>query len=242
MGATLRYAKVVDRDYLQAHGGLSPSTDNVVVLTAPAPAAARDFLVLRAWDDVTSGFDEQWRIEDAHGRTIYTGAPRGVLAEHGDLSDEVAGVAFEYGDTGYQLVLSVDDREVARTDFTVAEPDDPQVPTPPPSPTDEISSAAQATVADSDAQSAPAAPKADEPVVRSLSDTEQRALDSVTRLEMTGTPGFVHTIAEHAGLDVAATRAALSGLTGLHDLVQEVSTGAGEGPDLGPRYRVKARP
>ena len=45
MGATLRYAKVVDRDHVQAHGGLSPSTDNLVTLRGEAPAVARDFLV-----------------------------------------------------------------------------------------------------------------------------------------------------------------------------------------------------
>lgn len=89
MGATLRYAKVVDREHLQAHGGLSPATDNLVKLVGTAPAVARDFLILRAWDDVGSGFEEQWHLEDAHGRVVYRGTPRTVLAEHGDIFDEL---------------------------------------------------------------------------------------------------------------------------------------------------------
>ena len=119
MGATLRYAKVVDRDHLQEHGGLSPGTDNLVLLRAE-PGVARDFLVLRAWDDVDSAFEETWRLEDPHGQVVYVGTPRTVLAEDGDVLDELQGVRFEYGDSGFQLILEVDGREVARTDFTVA--------------------------------------------------------------------------------------------------------------------------
>lgn len=120
MGATLRYAKVVDRDHLQAHGGLSPGTDNLVLLRNGEPGVARDFLVLRAWNDVDSGFEETWRLEDPHGQVVYVGAPRTVLAEDGDLSDEIQGLQFDYSDSGYQLVLEVEGREVARTDFTVS--------------------------------------------------------------------------------------------------------------------------
>lgn len=82
MGATLRYAKVVDRDHLRAHGGLSPRTKNIVLLAAPPPAAGRDVMLLRAWDDVSAGFEEEWRIEDRLGHAIHTGTPRTVLAEH----------------------------------------------------------------------------------------------------------------------------------------------------------------
>lgn len=239
MGATLRYAKVVDRDHLQAHGGLSPATDNLVLLPDAPPAVARDFLVLRAWDDVDTAVEEDWRIEDRHGRTIHTGVPRTVLAEHGDLVDDLAGVQFEYTDTAYQLVLSVDGREVARTDFTVAQADDPGVDAPPASATDtEAPPAAQPAV--STTGTAQAQP--DEAVTRELSDTERRALEAVTRLEADGTPGFASDVADRAGLDLDAARAALSGLTGHHDLVQEVPTGASDDPDLGPRYRVKSRP
>lgn len=47
----------------------------------------------------------------------------------------------------------------------------------------------------------------------------------------------------HGGLSPGTDNiVALSGLTGHHDLVQEVPTGTGDEPDLGPRYRVKARP
>jgi len=120
MGATLRYAKVVDRDHLQEHGGLSPGTDNLVLLRDGEPGVARDFLVLRAWDDVEGAFEETWRLEDPYGQVVYTGTPRTVLAEDGDLFDELQGVRFEFGDNGFQLVLEVDAREVARTDFTVA--------------------------------------------------------------------------------------------------------------------------
>ena len=91
MGATLRYAKVVDRDHVQAHGGLTPSTDNLVTLADDAPAVARDFLVLRAWDVDTGGFEETWRIEDAHGHAVYRGTPRTVLAEHDDIFDRFRG-------------------------------------------------------------------------------------------------------------------------------------------------------
>jgi hypothetical protein len=129
MGATLRYAKVVDRDYLQEHGGLSPGTDNIVMLSAEEkPAVARDFFVLRAWDDASGAFEESWRLEDPHGLVVYEGVPRNVLAEHGDLSDEVQGVRFDYADQDYQLVLEVDGREVARVSFDVQPPAGPASP------------------------------------------------------------------------------------------------------------------
>lgn len=241
MGATLRYAKVVDREYLQVRGGLAPSVDNVIILTGPPPAPAREFVVLRAWDDVTSGFSEQWRLEDGHGRTIYTGAPRTVLAEHGDVSDVVVGATFDHADSAHQLVLGVDDREVARTDITVTLPDDPRFATPPASPVG-AASVTDAPAADTEAGTAPSGQGDDAPVSRELSESEQRTLDAVARLETSGAPGFDHTIAREAAMDLTATREALSGLTGRHDLVQEVSTGADDDPDLGPRYRIKARP
>lgn len=78
--------------------------------------------------------------------------------------------------------------------------------------------------------------------MRELTDHEERVLEAVASLETAGTPGFVDDVAEAAGVDVADARAALSALTRGHNLVQEVSTGAGDDPGLGPRYRVKARP
>jgi len=43
----------------------------------------------------------------------------------GGIADEVAGQVFEYADQGYQLVVEVEGREVARADFEVREPDEP---------------------------------------------------------------------------------------------------------------------
>jgi hypothetical protein len=119
MGATLRYAKVVDRDHLQEHGGLSPGTDNLVLLRGGEPGVARDFLLLRAWDDFDGAFEETWRLEDPYGQVVYVGTPRTVLPEDGDLMDEAQGVRFDYADAGFQLILEIDGREVARTNFTV---------------------------------------------------------------------------------------------------------------------------
>lgn len=120
MATTLRYAKVVDRDRLQELGGLSPGTDSVVLLPDGEPGVARDFLVVRAWDGVEGGVEEEWRLEDPHGRVIYVGTPRTVLADHGELSDEVQGVRFDYGDVGFQLVLDIDGEEAARAAFEVS--------------------------------------------------------------------------------------------------------------------------
>ncbi|MBA2729773.1 MAG: hypothetical protein H0U48_03360, partial [Euzebyaceae bacterium] len=39
-----------------------------------------------------------------------------------DVVDEIDEQQFEYADSGYQLVLEVDGREVARADFDVVEP------------------------------------------------------------------------------------------------------------------------
>lgn len=120
MGATLRYAKVVDREsFLRSGAQVRPGLDSHVRLTAPAPAAAAPFYVLRAWDDVDAGFAERWRIADPHGRTLRDGVPRQVLATHGDIADEISDLEIDYADDGYQLVLEVDDREVARVDFPV---------------------------------------------------------------------------------------------------------------------------
>lgn len=225
MGATLRYAKVVDRDHVQATGGLTPATDNLVKLAAEPPAPARDFLVLRAWD-VDGGFEERWRLEDEHGHEIYRGAPRTVLAEHGDVFDEVQGVRFEYAGDAYQLVLEVDDREVARTNFAVV-----------------VDTDAGATTDLSVPPATDAATAAnDPPVANELTDDERAVFAAVADAESSGGPGYAHEIARTAGLDLDTVTSALSRLTGTHDLVQEVATGTGDDPDLGPQYRVKSRP
>lgn len=120
MGATLRYAKVVDREGFQRRGAqIRPGLDSFVRLPAQGPGTAAPFFILRAWDDVDAGFTERWRIVEPHGRTVREGIPREVRSDHGDLADEIDDQAFEYADDGYQLVLEVDGREVARVDFPV---------------------------------------------------------------------------------------------------------------------------
>lgn len=122
MGATLRYAKVVDRDHFQRSGAqIRPGLDSGIRLSGPAPSTAAPFYVLRAWDHVGAGVTETWRIVDPHGRTVREGLPREVLPEHGDLADEIEDLEVEYADEGYQLVLDIDGREVARADFPVAD-------------------------------------------------------------------------------------------------------------------------
>lgn len=250
MGATLRYAKIVDRDHLQEHGGLSPSTDNLVVLATPPPAVAHDFVVLRAWDDVDGGVVERWHVEDAHGRTHYEGVPRTVRANDGDVSDEVQGARFPHDGDDYQLVLAIDDREVARVDFTVAVSETQTIADPATSPatttapelTDAASPAAgdaAGASADDDASTSDAG---DDPVIRDLSATEQRVFAAAAAVEADREPGFAHDIAERAEVSLEEAREALSRLASPHDLVQELSSGTGDAPDLGPRYRVKARP
>lgn len=228
MGATLRYAKVVDRDHAQEHGGLTPATDNIVRLAGEAPATARDFVVARAWDGVEGGIEERWRLEDANGHVVYRGTPRTVLAGHGDIYDEIRGVQFEYADEDYQLVLEIDDREVARADFAVVASGGP------PPTTDAI-------VADATDGQAAGHPQ-NEPVTAALSDLDQSVLHAVSAIEVDRGPGFAADIADAAGTDLDAAREALSRLTGDADLVQELTDEAGGDPDLGPRYRVKARP
>lgn len=122
MGATLRYAKIVDRETLQRSGGaVRPGLDSGIRLLGEAPVAAAPFLVLRAWDHVDGAFTETWRILDPHGRTVHEPVTREVLAGQGDLADEIAEMEVEYADAGYQLVLEVEGSEVARAAFDVTE-------------------------------------------------------------------------------------------------------------------------
>jgi hypothetical protein len=132
MGATLAWLKVVDTARWRLEGGdrdLKPGMDNIVELEGPAPAEAAPFVVHRAWSHFDGSFTERWHIRDPHGRTVRDAAEREVLASdvapaRGGILDEVAGQLFEYADTGYQLVIEIDDREVARADFEVREPTD----------------------------------------------------------------------------------------------------------------------
>lgn len=123
MGVSLQYAKVIDREsFLRSGAHIRPGSDSIVRLTGGAPANAAPFYVLRAWKLVDSPFTESWRILDPHGRTVREPVLREVLPGDQDLADEIDDQVFEYADDGYQLVLEVDGREIARADFPVAEP------------------------------------------------------------------------------------------------------------------------
>jgi hypothetical protein len=130
MGATLAWLKVVDTGRWRLEGGaldLKPGMDNVVELTGPAPADAAPFVVHRAWSNFDTAFTERWYIRDPYGRTIRDPVEREVLAADASpttsrgIVDEVLDQLFEFTDTGYQLVIEVDEREVARADFEVRE-------------------------------------------------------------------------------------------------------------------------
>ena len=122
MGARLKFAKVVDRDlFLRTGAQVTPGLDNRVELLSEAPAKAAGFMVRREWYDVDGAFTESWSIQDPHGRTVYSGLDREVVGGNTELVDELDDVLFEYADSNYQLVLSVDGREVARAAFDVVE-------------------------------------------------------------------------------------------------------------------------
>ena len=122
MGARLKFAKVVDRDlFLRTGAEVTPGLDSRVELLSEAPAKAAGFMVRREWYDVEGAFTEGWTIRDPHGRTLYQGLEREVVGGNQELVDEIDDLLFEYADSGYQLVLEVDGREVARADFDVVE-------------------------------------------------------------------------------------------------------------------------
>jgi hypothetical protein len=121
MGIRLRYAKVVDQDlFLRTGGTVRPGLDNEIRLVEDGtPAQAAPFLVLRAWDDVDGAFTETWRLVDPHGRTVRPATTREILQGQSEINDEIVDQQFEYADDSYQLVLEIDDREVARANFSV---------------------------------------------------------------------------------------------------------------------------
>lgn len=122
MGARLKFAKVVDRErFLRTGAEVRPGMENRVELLGAAPAKSAGFAVRREWYDVEGAFTESWSIQDPHGRTVYEGLDREVVGGNRELVDEIDDLLFEYADSGYQLVLSVDGREVARVDFDVVE-------------------------------------------------------------------------------------------------------------------------
>jgi hypothetical protein len=135
MGATLAWLKIVDTGRWRLEGGdvdLKPGMDNIVELRREAPAEAAPFVVHRAWSHFDTAFTERWHIRDPYGRTLRDGVEREVLAgdaapERGGLTDEIVGQLFEFADTGYQLVIELDGREIARADFEVREPGDQEL-------------------------------------------------------------------------------------------------------------------
>jgi hypothetical protein len=125
MGATLRYAKVIDREEYQRLGAETrPNLESVVHLKGQAPSPAMDFYVLRSYSDEFDAFTETWRILDPHGMTVREPVQREVLSGQGEIADEIVDQHFEYGDSGFQLVLEIDGIEVARAEFEVREPDE----------------------------------------------------------------------------------------------------------------------
>jgi hypothetical protein len=126
MGARLQYAKVVDRSlYIDQGGRIHPGLQNKVLLhDEPGEAAA--FLVMRGWGDDHGTFTEQWRLEGTGGGVLYESVPRELhlaTQTHVErLEDEVDGLRFDYAADDYSVVFLLDEREVARTTFSV-EPD-----------------------------------------------------------------------------------------------------------------------
>jgi hypothetical protein len=123
MGARLTYAKVMDKQNFYDKGGrLHPGLPNeVFVQEEPGRAAA--FIVFRGWGDDHGSFTEQWRIKEPEGRTVYESAPREIhVATNGHvekLEDEVADLELDFAAEGYVVIFHLDEREVARTRFTV---------------------------------------------------------------------------------------------------------------------------
>ncbi|CAN5666739.1 hypothetical protein BH24ACT26_BH24ACT26_03930 [soil metagenome] len=123
MGARLQYAKVIDRELFYARGGrIHPKLENDVVLQ-DEPGVAGAFLVLRAWTGDHGSFTEQWRIKSPGGATVYESVPREIhLATEGHverLEDEVADLELDAAADDYNVVLFLDEREVARATFSV---------------------------------------------------------------------------------------------------------------------------
>lgn len=123
MGAKLRYAKVLDRQAFMIKGGkLHPGLENEIVVN-DEPGQAGAFIVFRGWGDHHGSFTEQWRIEEPEGRKVYESIPREInIATNGHverLEDEVADLDFEFAADDYEVVFTLDEREVARARFAV---------------------------------------------------------------------------------------------------------------------------
>ena len=123
MGARLQYAKVIDRELFYARGGrVHPKLESNVILQQE-PGTAGAFLVLRAWTGDHGSFTERWSLRSPGGATVYESVPREIyLATESHverLEDEVADLELDVAADDYQLVLFLDDREVARARFIV---------------------------------------------------------------------------------------------------------------------------
>ena len=123
MGARLQYAKVIDRKAFLIKGGrVHPGLENEVVVNGE-PGKAAAFLVLRAWVDDHGTFTEQWRIEAPGGLRVYESVPRELhmpTTSHVErLEDEVVDLDIDFAADDYNLIFSLDERDVARVTFPV---------------------------------------------------------------------------------------------------------------------------
>lgn len=123
MGARLRYAKVIDRRLFYEKGAkVHPGLANRVVVNEE-PGTAGAFLVLRGWADDHGTCTEQWRIEGPGGLTVYESVPREIhlpTKNHTErLEDEVSDLNVDVVHGNYNLVLLLDEEEVARVGFDV---------------------------------------------------------------------------------------------------------------------------
>ncbi|MPZ70549.1 MAG: hypothetical protein GEU71_13630 [Actinobacteria bacterium] len=123
MGARLKYAKVIDRQlYFEKGGRVQPGLENQILLPEE-PGVAAAFLVLRGWSDDHGTCTESWKLVTPGGTALYTSTPREIhLATNGHiekLEDEVADLKVEYATDDYEVVFSLDGREVARATVPV---------------------------------------------------------------------------------------------------------------------------
>lgn len=123
MGARLMYAKVIDRQLFYDKGGrVHPGLENEIMLPEE-PGVAAAFLVLRGWSDDHGTCTESWKLVTPGGTALYESTAREIhLATPGHvekLQDEVADLEVTYATDDYEVVFSLDGREVARTTFGV---------------------------------------------------------------------------------------------------------------------------
>jgi hypothetical protein len=123
MGARLKYAKVIDRQLFYDRGGrVHPGLENEILLPEE-PGIAAAFLVLRGWGNDHGACTETWRLKTPGGATLYESTPREIhlaTSEHVEkLEDEVADLEVLYATDDYEVVFSLDGREVARATVPV---------------------------------------------------------------------------------------------------------------------------